>query len=108
MRLGLFARHCQTCHNMCVRLCAVNFVASGDIIVTVTSLNRDMLCAVQVVDEEAARFIASCVGDTDQRHTATQLLEDPFLLVRSGDCLCVDSRNQHGSDGSCVPAFDSF
>jgi hypothetical protein len=66
----------------------VNFVASGDIIVTVTSLNRDMVCAVQVVDEEAARFIASCVGDTDQRHTATQLLEDPFLLVRSGDCLC--------------------
>jgi WNK lysine deficient protein kinase len=36
----------------------------------------------QVADEGAARFIASCVGSPEQRHTATQLLEDPFLTVR--------------------------
>jgi hypothetical protein len=36
---------------------------------------------LQVADEEAARFIASCVGEPDQRHSASQLLEDPFLQV---------------------------
>lgn len=35
----------------------------------------------QVTDEEAYRFIENCVGDTTQRHTASQLLEDPFLQV---------------------------
>eukprot|EP00879_Flechtneria_rotunda_P000685 GHRR01000802.1.p1 GENE.GHRR01000802.1~~GHRR01000802.1.p1 ORF type:complete len:419 (+),score=136.04 GHRR01000802.1:1609-2865(+) len=36
----------------------------------------------QVTDGEAARFIANCVGDPQQRHTASQLLEDPFLQVK--------------------------
>ncbi|WIA17815.1 hypothetical protein OEZ85_009324 [Tetradesmus obliquus] len=36
----------------------------------------------QVPDAEAARFIANCVGDPQQRHTASQLLDDPFLQVR--------------------------
>eukprot|EP00775_Hariotina_reticulata_P010225 gene10225-10385_t len=36
----------------------------------------------QVTDEEAARFIANCVGDSQQWHTAGQLLEDPFLQVK--------------------------
>jgi hypothetical protein len=42
---------------------------------------------VQVVDEEAARFIASCVGEPEQRHTASQLLDDPFLQVCSSSTL---------------------
>jgi hypothetical protein len=44
-----------------------------------------LLCwcvVVQVPDAEAARFIACCVGDPQQRYTASQLLEDPFLQVR--------------------------
>eukprot|EP00878_Enallax_costatus_P002563 GHUV01002745.1.p1 GENE.GHUV01002745.1~~GHUV01002745.1.p1 ORF type:complete len:420 (+),score=112.99 GHUV01002745.1:443-1702(+) len=36
----------------------------------------------QVHDDEAYRFIANCVGDPQQRHTASQLLEDPFLQVK--------------------------
>jgi hypothetical protein len=40
--------------------------------------------ALQVPDAEAARFIACCVGDPQQRYTASQLLEDPFLQVRRG------------------------
>ncbi len=35
----------------------------------------------QDADEEAARVIAHCGGDPQQRHTASQLLEDPFLQV---------------------------
>lgn len=45
------------------------------------------VCALQVPDEEAARFIASCVGEPEQRHTASQLLEDPFLQVTLSVCL---------------------
>jgi len=37
---------------------------------------------LQVMDEEAAHFIANCVGDSQQWHTAARLLEDPFLQVR--------------------------
>lgn len=52
------------------------------------ALRCAVLCCAQVVDEEASRFIASCVGDPEQRHTASQLLEDPFLLVSTAHCTC--------------------
>lgn len=39
------------------------------------------LLVLQVMDEEAAHFIANCVGDSQQWHTAARLLEDPFLQV---------------------------
>lgn len=51
--------------------------------VRVAAAAAALLVCVQVVDEEAARFIASCVGEPEQRHTASQLLDDPFLQVRS-------------------------
>lgn len=52
-----------------------------------TTVMCDVFCChVQVSDEEAYRFIANCVGDPQHRHTASQLLEDPFLQVCSQQC----------------------
>jgi hypothetical protein len=48
-----------------------------------TAAADSLSAALQVPDAEAARFIANCVGDPQQRHTASQLLDDPFLQVRA-------------------------
>lgn len=57
----------------------------------------------QVVDEEAARFIASCVGTPEQRHTAAQLLEDPFLLVGlQTHWHCSVALQQHTARTACL------
>lgn len=42
-----------------------------------------------VPDEAARAFIARCCAPSEQRPGAVELLEDPFLLVGAGCCVCV-------------------